>query len=190
MDQKPSARICRGCGRPFPIKAVIEGKKRNLQKRKFCLSCSPFGVHNTSPSRPRLEKKRGKRTYKNASLVPTCSACGRKSRNGIGRHCFTCITLLRRYRAKKRAVEMLGGVCTECGWSKDIAALQFHHTDPASKSFAIGKHLHKSWKIVKEELKKCTLLCANCHIIWHTNRSASFLKDADNPSSRYRQLWG
>jgi hypothetical protein len=38
---------CRKCGDYFPNHVKIEGKKRNLCKRKYCLKCSPFNKHNT-----------------------------------------------------------------------------------------------------------------------------------------------
>ena len=37
----------------------------------------------------------------------------------------------------------------------------FHHLDPREKDFAISSKL--SWTVVVEELKKCVLLCSNCH---------------------------
>ena len=38
---------CEKCGRVFPVQLVIEGKARILNRRRYCLSCSPFGTHNT-----------------------------------------------------------------------------------------------------------------------------------------------
>lgn len=38
---------CRSCNIDFLNQALIRGKVRNLQRRKFCLDCSPFGAHNT-----------------------------------------------------------------------------------------------------------------------------------------------
>lgn len=85
--------------------------------------------------------------------------------------------MLRKYIAKKRAVDLLGGACSRCGWNENIAALQFHHLDPNEKDFTIGRFLHKSWSFLEAELKKCVLLCANCHITEHTNRGPDFFKE-------------
>ena len=41
-----NSRACR-CGQIIPFTCVIDGKRRNLKNRKFCLDCSPFGLHNT-----------------------------------------------------------------------------------------------------------------------------------------------
>jgi len=35
--------ICQNCNSEFNSKAIIDGKERNLQRRKYCLNCSPFG---------------------------------------------------------------------------------------------------------------------------------------------------
>lgn len=40
-------RVCLKCGCTFNNYIKIEGKTRNLINRKFCLDCSPFGLHNT-----------------------------------------------------------------------------------------------------------------------------------------------
>src|SRR5271169_5077671 len=39
---------CQKCKRKFPFLMEVDGTKRNLSGRKFCLDCSPFGKHNTS----------------------------------------------------------------------------------------------------------------------------------------------
>lgn len=67
-----------------------------------------------------------------------------------------------RRKIKKRAVELLGGKCQNCGYSKCIRALQFHHINAIDKDFHIsGKSI--SWHKMKMEIKKCLLVCANCH---------------------------
>lgn len=59
---------------------------------------------------------------------------------------------------------MLGGKCEHCGYSKCIAALEFHHTDPTKKDFSIAATgSTRAWKKIEIELKKCKLLCSNCH---------------------------
>jgi len=61
-----------------------------------------------------------------------------------------------------RAVKLLGGQC-ECGESH-IAALDFHHLDPNQKEFVVAILLRSNdWSKIESELKKCKLLCSNCH---------------------------
>lgn len=69
----------------------------------------------------------------------------------------------RRRTLKEKAVAFLGGACARCGYAKCVAALEFHHRDPKKKDFRIGSGNSKAWKTIMSELKKCDLLCANCH---------------------------
>ncbi len=38
---------CHKCKEKFPNRLIVDGKERFLNKRKFCLECSPFDRHNT-----------------------------------------------------------------------------------------------------------------------------------------------
>jgi hypothetical protein len=67
-----------------------------------------------------------------------------------------------RKSSKGRAVELKGGKCMICGYDRCVKALEFHHLDPAEKEFQITGKI-RSWARIVEELKKCVLLCANCH---------------------------
>ena len=60
---------------------------------------------------------------------------------------------------KKLLIEMLGGKCESCGTTKN---LQFDHIDPTTKSFSIAKKYMSP--VVFEEIKKCQLLCYECHL--------------------------
>lgn len=72
-----------------------------------------------------------------------------------------------RYHSNRgRALEALGGVCTRCGWSEDSCALQFDHIDPRGKVYNVSTLFSCNWSPrLEEELKKCQLLCANCHAV-------------------------
>ena len=57
--------------------------------------------------------------------------------------------------------------CTKCGFSH-ISALDFHHEDPSTKDGNIHHYVSSGqFKKVYEEIKKCIVLCANCHRIYH-----------------------
>lgn len=77
--------------------------------------------------------------------------------------CKSCLSNRRRWQLKLRCIEFLGGKCGSCGYSKCPEALDFHHIDPSTKSFAISGRLSKRWETIEKELEKCKLLCANCH---------------------------
>lgn len=70
----------------------------------------------------------------------------------------------RRKKVKQMAVDYKGGCCQKCGYDKCISALEFHHLDPTEKDFSISVDGNtRSWDIIKKELDKCILVCANCH---------------------------
>jgi len=67
---------------------------------------------------------------------------------------------------KKNAINLFGGKCQICFYDKCQKSLNFHHIDPSLKKFEISKAFCKYPRPdeeVKEELKKCILVCANCH---------------------------
>ena len=70
-----------------------------------------------------------------------------------------------RARTKVRMLEAMGGKCQICGYNKCTAALEFHHIDPSGKEFTFATAMKNpsSWDKLAAELRKCVLLCANCH---------------------------
>lgn len=68
-----------------------------------------------------------------------------------------------RRRLKQRAIEYLGGKCQQCGYAKCPLAFDFHHKDPSEKDFTISNYSNLCWAKIEAEIKKCILLCANCH---------------------------
>ncbi len=70
----------------------------------------------------------------------------------------------RRKKLRQMALDMKGGKCMMCGYSRDQTALDFHHLDEKSKEFGLSdRGLTRSWEKTKLEVEKCVLVCANCH---------------------------
>lgn len=45
-----------------------------------------------------------------------------------------------------------------------LSCFSFHHTDPTNKKYDIGKLIaSRKRTLLLDELKKCLILCANCH---------------------------
>ena len=59
-------------------------------------------------------------------------------------------------------------VCKNCP-ENHIACLDFHHRDPSQKDINIGEVIRKIWSItrIESEIKKCDVLCKNCHAKLH-----------------------
>lgn len=70
-----------------------------------------------------------------------------------------------RKTTKSRIVEAMGGECQACGYKKLNQALELHHLNPEEKELSFGKIIASpiSWEKIVLELRKCILLCSNCH---------------------------
>lgn len=63
---------------------------------------------------------------------------------------------------KIKSIEYLGGKCKNCDNSKWYH-LEFHHTHHKDDLLSTLINGGYRWSIIKKELDKCILLCANCH---------------------------
>jgi hypothetical protein len=139
-----SKRLCRKCGEKIPNYVKINGVSKNLCNRKFCLDCSPWGKHNTSPNDPVIRKQRNKK-QRNEKYVTTLYK--------------------RALERKTFLIEQKGGKCQICGYNKSRNALTFHHRDPSDKCFGLSLNFlwSANWDKIQKEADKCDLLCCNCH---------------------------
>jgi hypothetical protein len=66
-------------------------------------------------------------------------------------------------------MEAAGGRCMKCGYDTNLAALTWHHLDPATKSFSLDLRSlsNRSLTRIRRELAKCIVLCCNCHAETH-----------------------
>jgi hypothetical protein len=157
------SKTCKKCGESFGSRVRINGEEKNISGRVYCLSCSPWGKHNTI------------NLSKHSDTERTCSKCGKLKpiseyprKNGKRYHswCKDCLYGFNQKRweiTKKKAVDYKGGCCNICGYDKCLAALEFHHIDPTTKEKSCYNLMLMSWDRVKNEIDKCVLLCSNCH---------------------------
>lgn len=83
------------------------------------------------------------------------SRCAQCNANAVAR---------RRRKVKRLLVEEAGGRCIVCSYDRCVGALHFHHLDPGQKSFALSHEgVTRSLDKARAELRKCVLLCSNCH---------------------------
>ena len=69
-----------------------------------------------------------------------------------------------RRKRKQNLIQVLGGKCQICGFDLFADALEFHHEDPSQKEYALSeKGICHDIEADLNEVKKCFLLCANCH---------------------------
>lgn len=122
-------------------------EKENTKTKKYCPNC------DRTYDRKNFYQRRG---IKGSSVY--CKECTSKQ------------TLDRTKKLKLQMVEYKGGRCQNpnCavpgGYNKCMGALEFHHINPKEKDFSPSKlKRYKFNEVVKKELDKCMLLCANCH---------------------------
>src|SRR5574341_772823 len=80
------------------------------------------------------------------------------------------------YKKKKElAVSFLGGKCTRCGVTFPSCCYDFHHKNPTEKEYNVSCLFRWDWDKIEKELKKCILLCSNCHKIVHHDKEIEYL---------------
>lgn len=74
---------------------------------------------------------------------------------------------------KLKLIATLGGQCIRCGYKRNFGALEFHHQDPKLKLFQLDMRslANLRWDLILQEVRKCILLCANCHAEEHNPTS-------------------
>ncbi len=145
------------------IASVVDRSKATVRHwlKTYQLSTHP---------RQRQQRMRAAREAKLPTVLETCRRHGRTSHYFDNRGYYRCkrcrteAVMRRRRRLKKILVSEAGGCCRLCGYQRYHGALQFHHLDPAAKSFGLGvRGLTPSLAKLRSEAQKCVLLCSNCH---------------------------
>ena len=84
------------------------------------------------------------------------------------------------------------GGCKQCGWfDKDnLHVLQFDHIDRSTKLFNVSALASSKIEIIEEEIKKCQLLCVNCHKLKTIDQLGYYLyKDKSRAECRQEKLY-
>lgn len=140
---------------------------------------------------PERDKELKKKSRLKTPVI--CKICNKnipnEQRTGGKTYCDNCLpkrNVERRNKSKIQAREIskkfmefkksLG--CSICGYNKFGGSLDFHHKNPKEKERRIS---HKFWfsqsELFKKEMKKCILLCKNCHYELHfTERNTASIK--------------
>ncbi len=141
------------------VRAIAARTGRSFTTVRYWLG--RYGLRTTEAARRRVPA---------AGVVGSCESHGETRTVRVGGRdvCARCradaVSAWRR-RAKQQLVDEAGGACALCGYGRCVRALQFHHVDPAAKSFGLASRgLSRSIERLREEATKCVLLCANCHV--------------------------
>jgi hypothetical protein len=79
-----------------------------------------------------------------------------------------------KYRKDINEIKFKIGSCKICGYHEHPEILQFHHREKKEKKFkfSVGNLGDIKWERILEEIKKCDLICPNCHFLLHYNETA------------------
>lgn len=116
-------------------------KCQEHHKTRECKDCSQVLPQTEFYANGR--RSNGKKKYK-----PTCKKCENKAQA---------------IRYKEIIEEHFGEwKCNKCGFVGEPRQFDCHHIDPSTKINTIS-NLRTSFNLLRKELHKCELLCANCH---------------------------
>lgn len=78
------------------------------------------------------------------------------------------------HKLKVECIEKAGNKCKHCKVEyngKNASIFDFHHIDPSDKSISMSScSMNRvSKEKIFEELKKCILICSNCHRLHHSS---------------------
>ena len=84
---------------------------------------------------------------------------------------------------------IVGRQCWFCGYDKTFTNLCFHHVERENKNFGLTTRelIGYAWKRVIAEMRKCILICHNCHGEIHEN-IISFNKVAETWKNRWEKI--
>lgn len=127
-----------------------------------------------------MKSKSSKRTKYVFKYIRKCKTCSKKvetykhNKRYCSEKCKWKSNSNARIEFRKKIILKKGGRCELCGYEKNLAALCFHHKNPDHKEIQmnIGRMPtnNEFLKKIKKELKKCLLLCCNCHAEIHNKK--------------------
>lgn len=174
-----STRADRAAARGGIDEAILRqlvGEHRSVREIARALQRSPttvrhwlarYGIESTMARRRREGAVAREMGADEAVLLCAVHGSVRHVRRDDGYRCTSCrsaAVTARRRRVKRLLLEEAGGACVLCGYDRCVAALHFHHVDPARKAFALAAAgVTRSLAAAREEARKCVILCANCH---------------------------
>lgn len=96
----------------------------------------------------------------------TCKICARLKASAVHalkyKEKYADICKTRSLRAAAIVREAKQGGCTLCS-ERELCCITFHHLDPKEKDFTIANARNYNEVKILAEIKKCIIVCGNCH---------------------------
>lgn len=134
-------RKCRICGDPKPLDEFPFRDKSKGKRRTHCRACQ------------RDYHKRWYRGIDEAQREKLRERVRKQNRR------------TRQDNRERLAAYKDGKPCADCGQKHRHFVLEFDHRNPKTKEFTVSYANGKrySWKKIMAEIRKCDLICSNCH---------------------------
>lgn len=147
---------CSRCGEVKPASEFWRVPKTRTGLHSWCRTCAK-AWHDT-----------WRRSEKGKEVIREVTERGKQdgTRQRIER--------VRRERCKESYQRFkLGRSCLVCG-ETEVCCLDFHHLDPSTKA-TNGRSMwylaqRRDHRALREEIKKCIVLCSNCHRKYHAGK--------------------
>lgn len=172
IEKRPVIKECEECGNEYE---ASRDKGAHL-RRKFC---SQRCTGKANPPDPNKRKDYQHRKILNRVML--CRVCKKQipfKEDSMRR--FYCSKECRQNAVNiRQAVQNREDIkwfdyfkrqigCAFCNYNRHGGALEFHHINPKTKERVItGRHWICNSSLIKKEMKKCILICANCHREMH-----------------------
>lgn len=159
-DSRLRPKICPVCDQSF----------RGRAKRVYCSDECKY-INKYPPKKNRVPKP---------GICVKCGVSYIGTRNKYcSDKCFGEACAARRQRARssdlesnKRLVQKAKNrPCMDCGNSYPHYVMDLHHRDPADKVGAVSAMVSGSYSLLAAEVRKCDVLCSNCHRIRHHGKN-------------------
>ncbi|RKZ78372.1 MAG: hypothetical protein DRQ35_06090 [Gammaproteobacteria bacterium] len=127
-------------------------------------------VKTGTPLLQEVQEKNGKRG---------CRIKGCTTKHHSHGYCAPHDQRMSRISTKRKLVEQFGGKCTDCKLEFPFYIFDFDNVLDAPGHVSIGKLLDRrvNYAVLQEELKRCELVCANCHRTRTYSRYPELLED-------------
>lgn len=95
----------------------------------------------------------------------------RKNGKSSGGKCKLCVSKRAMVRGKAKESRRRRHInrwkvskgCSNCGYNESAVALDLHHINESTKDGDVGYYMTSRLSKLFNEIRKCVILCANCH---------------------------
>jgi len=140
---------CKICGEEIPSSIIIDGIRRSMRNRINCVNCTPFGksryITKTEEGRLKRIAAKTRRYYHNKKL--------QNGKDPIK---------IRRQKYKTTIIGFISSGCQICSYNRCFRNIVFHHL--RDKQFSLDeRHFQYALQTILDEIRKCIIVCHNCH---------------------------